>query len=296
METPQTIQTNLAKQLGLEVNLYLKREDLHPYGSHKGRSIPVMIDNHQQAGWHDFVISSSGNAALAAIYAVRKYNKNNPKNLINLKILLGKNIDSKKFKEIKKIIRDDQNITVEQMANPKQRAWQLDKQGRAKFLRQSTDDLALIGYYDLAKELSAIKNLSAIFIPTSSGATAQGLFAGCQKLKINPQIHIVQTANCHPLVTNKRPAPSDKNDKSIAGAIVDKVAHRKTAVLQAIKNSRGAGWIANNEEIKQTVKLVKKTANLNISPNGALAIVGLRQAIKQGLKFTGPVVCLITGR
>lgn len=299
METPQTIQINLAKQLGLGIDLYLKREDIHPYGSHKGRSIPLMVDRHQQVGWRDFVISSSGNAALAAIYAVQKYNANQPKNFLSLKILVGKNIDSKKFNEIKKIIRDDQNITAEQMTNPKQRAWQLDKQDRAKFLRQSIDELALIGYFDLAKELSVIKNLSAVFIPTSSGTTAQGLYDGFRKIKINPQIHIVQTTTCHPLVSEKATdagRASDKEEKSLATAIVDKIAHRKTAVRLAIKNSRGAGWMANNEEIRQAIKLVKKNTNLDISPNSALAIVGLQQAIKRGLKFAGPIVCLITGR
>jgi len=292
MLTPQILAKNLSQQLGIDI--YLKREDLHPYGSHKGRSIPLIINRYQKAGWRDFVISSSGNAALAAALAIKKYNQNHPTDQLTLKIFAGKNIDLNKLKIIKdKIAGDKSNtITIQQVANPKQRAFSLAKQGHAKFLRQSTDDSALIGYYELARELAKIKNLSAVFIPTSSGTTAQGLYESFKKLKLNPQIHIAQTSSCHPMIKER----SASAEKSLATAIVDKVAHRKLKILGVIKNSHGAGWIASNKKIRQAMRLIKRTENLTISPNSALAIVGLLQANKQGFKFNNPVVCLITGK
>jgi threonine dehydratase len=65
MVTPLEQQKKLAEVIGFS-DLYFKREDLHPYGSHKGRSIPVMIDHYVASGDTTFAISSSGNAALAA--------------------------------------------------------------------------------------------------------------------------------------------------------------------------------------------------------------------------------------
>ena len=66
MTTPLEQQAQLAEAIGIS-SLYFKREDLHPYGSHKGRSIPVMIEHYLASGDTRFAISSSGNAALAAV-------------------------------------------------------------------------------------------------------------------------------------------------------------------------------------------------------------------------------------
>lgn len=294
MLTPQTKIPKLAQAVGLQTDLYLKREDLHPYGSHKGRSIPPMIEKYVKDGWLDFVISSSGNAALAAVCATNKYNKQNPSKNLTLKIFVGENIGKDKLN-----ILSGQNgggVELRQVKNPRQSAFQSDKDGHAKLLRQSTDDSALSGYFELAKELAQIKNLSAVFIPTSSGTTAQGLFEGFKLLGLCPQIHIAQTANCHPIASPFVSQTVPPSSVSIASAIVDKVARRKNSVLKAIKNSRGNGWIASDEEIKTAMKLSKQTSEIEISPNSALAVAGLRQALATGWKFDGPVVCLITGR
>jgi threonine dehydratase len=283
MITPQILTKKLAKSIELDTDLYLKREDLHPFGSHKGRSIPLMIERYIQEGWSDFIISSSGNAALAAIQAVKDKD-------VKLAVFVGKNINTEKLNNLKKFISD--NIIIEQVENPKQQAFQLDKNNEAKNLRQSTDDTALLGYYDLAKELSEIKKLSAVFVPTSSGTTAQGLYEGFAKLNLNPQIHIVQTEQCHVFADSMK--GTDK--KSLADAIVDQVGHRKNQILNILEETDGDSCIAYNEEIEQAMKLVKETENIKISPNSALSIVGLQKALKNNIVFNGPVVCLITGK
>jgi len=316
MKTIQMPYSKLARVLGVK-DVYLKREDQHKYGSHKGRSIPPMVKKYfKDDGITNFVISSSGNAALAAIHAIQVHNSNNPSKL-KLKVLVGKNIDHIKLKRLLKTVTDV-NISIEQVERPKQMAFQMDKDGLSKNLRQSTDDTALIGYYELAEELDKIPNLAAIFIPTSSGTTAQALgeafhMENYLKLKQKPQIHIVQTTSCHPIV-NCLPLPegeSTRSDggggsphakgelegvKSIAGAIVDKIAHRKEKVVELIKQSKGSGWVVTDEEIKEAQKLAKETTSLQISPNAALSIAGLKKAVGHDLNWdNGVVVCLITG-
>ena len=298
MLTPQPSLPQLAAALGLSAELCFKREDLHPYGSHKGRSVPLMIKEHCYKGYENFVISSSGNAALAAIRAVKDRNENHGESLL-LTVFVGENIDSGKLKMLKGC--EDSMIKIIQVANPKQSAFQMEKEGKAKFLRQSTDDAALIGYKELAKELAEIPSLSAVFIPTSSGTTAQGLYEGFKELGINPQIHIVQTEACHPMVETRLIAslPARRNPhvgNSIASAIVDHVAHRKQKVLEVIKNSHGAGWVVSDEEITSAMNIVKKTTGIEISPNSALSMAGLRKAIEVEAKWKGAVVCLITGK
>ena len=306
MVTPQIKADKLAEKIGLTTDLYLKREDLHPMGSHKGRSLPLMIDKYAGEGIKNFVISSSGNAALAAAKHIKKLG-------LNLTIFVGEKIDQEKLASLLSF-RTERGISVVQVKNPKQQALQMDKAGQAKNLRQSTDDQALFGYHELAKELSEIKNLQAIFVPTSSGTTAQGLYDGFQIIGLNPQIHIVQTTACHPIVDvislSSRLERSEmegslgftRDDSggvamtSIASAIVDKVAQRKNKVAQVIKNSRGQGWIATDAEIIEAIKLIQSTEQIDASPNSALSLVGLLQSLKSGYKFTGPVVCPLTGK
>lgn len=295
MKTPQQPAVALAAALDLSGELYLKREDLHPYGSHKGRSIPLMIKEYHKQGIRHFVISSSGNAALAAICAVAQHNKNKPNDPLRLDVFIGKKIPAEKLQSLQKEIGNSTGITLDQVDNPKQHAFQLEKAGETKNLRQSTDDLALAGYQELTTELDKIPDLAAIFIPTSSGTTAQGLGIAFKHLTHKPQIHIVQTTSCHTIAEHwNTTAPA--TDTSIAGAIVDQVAHRKKKVIETIIESQGSGWIVTDEEISEAMLKVKQTEDIKISPNSALSVAGLNKAIKKGWTWSGPVACLITGK
>lgn len=297
MKTPQTPSPTLATALGISTEIWLKREDKHHYGSHKGRSIPLMIATHHKNGAKHFVISSSGNAALAAIHTVQAHNKNKPTDLIELTIFIGQRIDAAKKTKLEEKIKDDTHVRLEQVETPKQAAIVFEKETKATLLRQSVDDIALLGYAELAKELAKIEHLAAVFIPTSSGTTAHGLAIGFSQLGISPQIHIVQTAFCHPIVEAIKPETKTiQAESSLANAIVDKVAHRKIAVTEAVAKSNGSGWVASDDEITQAIALVKETNDLTISANSALSIVGLEQANRAGAKWSGPVVCLITGQ
>lgn len=301
MKTPQTSHPELAAALNVP-ELWLKREDQHHFGSHKGRSIPLMIDHYwHQDGLTAFTISSSGNAALAAAMAVSHHNNNHPTNPISLHIFVGQKIPTQKIARLQALT--DAHITLEQVANPKQAAFQLDASGGAKNLRQSTDDLALQGYHELAEELLHIPNLQAVFIPTSSGTCAQAV-AEYFVAHANPipQVHVVQTDVCHPIAaafqnplcpTHARTPEVPK--QSLASAIVDSVAHRKFPVIEAVLKTKGSGWIVNDTEIQHTINLTAEKTKLTISPNSALSVAGLAQATAYGQAFTGPAACIITG-
>ncbi|KKW41707.1 MAG: Threonine synthase [Candidatus Magasanikbacteria bacterium GW2011_GWA2_56_11] len=296
MKTPQQAYPALARELGVS-EVYLKREDLHHYGSHKGRSIPYMVDQYyRKQGIKSFVISSSGNAALAAVRAAVSHNTNKPADPITLTVFIGPKITAEKLKLLAKEAADPR-IKIVQAKNPKQQAFQMDKAGEAKNLRQSTDDLALAGYAELARELDKIPGLAAVFIPTSSGTTAQALGEAFANLTQKPQIHIVQTAACHPIAALLgAAADATTSATSLAGAIVDRVAFRQDKVADAVRRSQGAAWIVKDIEIHLAIDLVKSTADIAISPNSALSVAGLAQAAKNGAVFAGAVVCLITGR
>lgn len=285
----------LGEAIGTSRDVYLKREDEHKYGSHKGRSIPLMIKKYFKCEneIRNFVISSSGNAAIAAVKAVQQHNKNNPGKELTLRIFVGMKINEKKMKTLTSLI-EDTKITVEQVERPKQAAFQLGNDKGTIFLRQSTDDSALEGYFELAKEIGNIPNIKAIFIPTSSGTTAQALGETFIEMGIKIQIHIVQTTSCHP-IAEVFDGDIDNKDFSIAGAIVDHVAHRKEKVVEQIKLSSGHGWIVTNDEIKVARQVIKDACKLEVSTNSALSVAGLQKAVANGWEWEGPVICLVTG-
>ncbi|HUD03910.1 MAG TPA: PLP-dependent lyase/thiolase, partial [Candidatus Paceibacterota bacterium] len=193
--TPTEEYKDIAKKIGVP-HLYLKREDMHPLGSHKGRSIPVMIDAYIGEGFKKFSISSSGNAAIAAGTYIQKLNTLKPKKIL-LDIYIGKNISPEKKKTILNLA--DEYIKVSEKERPLQAFLESMKLSDVKGLRQSTDDVALVGYVSLAQELLEIPNLSAVFVATSSGTTAEALGEYFIKNKKNVAIYIVQTSSCHPI-------------------------------------------------------------------------------------------------
>ncbi len=293
MLTKQDEYKDLAKVLGIN-KLILKREDLHPYGSHKGRSIPKMIDLYLSKGIRHFAISSSGNAALAAAFYINKLNSENKlgeNEKINLNILVGQNINKKKLHKIEPFKSENINITMHD--RPLQTLFNILKDQNIVGLRQSTDDNALLGYRELAEELEKINDLEAIFIGTSSGTTAQALAEYFIQKNKKVEIHIVQTTSCHPIAINY--VDSVQEEISVADAIVDQTAIRKDKIIELINKCNGSGWIATNEQIKSAEEMTKKYANLEISNNSALSIAGLMQAVYTGKEWAGSVVCVICG-
>lgn len=299
--TPIEKYQDLASKINVEA-LYFKREDLHPYGSHKGRSIPVMIDHYHAKGDKNFVISSSGNAALAAALYVSKINRLsesssekavglNPEDCVSLDILVGNHITLNKLEKLK--VFESDNIRVLKKERPLQALTLASIEG-VRSLRQSTDDEALVGYESLANELMEVEGIGAVFIGTSSGTTAQALASYFLKSAIPIQVHIVQTSSCHP-TSDAFGLYDGPEEISIADAIVDQVAHRKSSLVSLIKKTGGYGWIATNEDIQTALQLTEKYTGLNISTNSALSVAGAMKAAYAGHEIKGAVVCLVCG-
>lgn len=291
MKTPQLPHEELAEILGVK-ELYLKREDLHPYGSHKGRSIPVMIDKYMAEGKNHFVVSSSGNAAVAAAMEINRIKHNNPHEDVSLRVYVGFKIDPRKLQQLKRHMSDVVEIT--QTDKPKMRAMKEAREEDLVYLRQSTDKFAIDGYHQLAKELIHIPEISDVFVPTSSGTAAQGLAEYFNENGHNIAVHVVQTPACHPIATALGATPEDGN-KSIAGAIVDKVAHRKKAILKALEKNGGRGFIVDDKIVNEAMLMTKSYAKIDLSPNSALSVAGLIKAVSEGFEPKGTVCCIVTG-
>lgn len=303
MITPQTEYRELAQALGLgeNVRLYLKREDLHPYGSHKGRSIPVMIDMKMAEGVTDFALSSSGNAALAAIRHIQKKNAHGAN--LSLTVFIGANINPEKKAALMDELTDpnDTRIAIKESPRPLQALFNVIKGigdgKKTASLRQSTDPDALVGYQALAHEIASVDGLSAVFIPASSGTTAQAIAESFANNSMRTAVHIVQTANVSPLAEAfSKTEKAEQTESSLADAIVDKTGYRKDALVKSVRQTGGTGWIVTNSDIATAQKIIKDTIGVELTGNGALSIAGLMKAQATGMRFKGAVMCVITGR
>ena len=288
--TPLESYTDLAAAIGIEDVLF-KREDLHPYGSHKGRSIPAMIEHYIGLGDRRFAISSSGNAALAAGLFVQEYDSN-ASEPVELDIFIGNHIAAHKADKLEALA--DDHIRVMAKERPKQAVLQAEQEG-ARSLRQSTDDQALAGYGSLAAEImTQAKKAGAVFIGTSSGTTAQALAEYFHAKDAGIQVHIVQTSSCHPMAQEFE-TYDGPDEQSIADAIVDIVAQRKPALVAAVTATGGHGWTVTNQDIQNAQEMVFENTGLEISTNSALSVAGLIKAVEVGWEMPGTPVCMICG-
>lgn len=296
MITPQTEHPDIASVLGVP-KLYIKREDLHPYGSHKGRSIPVMIDVKAAQGRKDFAISSSGNAAIAAVrHIIHKNAELTETDRLSLSIFVGEHIDADKERVLRDEAASDPRISISRSTRPLKALFDLIKGAQHESLRQSTDDNALIGYESLAAEIARTPNLAAVFIPTSSGTSAQAIAEFFVTNNKPTAVHIVQTTSCHPIASEFDSVDSsESSESSAADAIVDKTAYRKSRLLAAMQKTAGSGWIATNADIRRAQDLLH-ASGIQTTANGALGLAGLVRAVSKGFKPEGSVVCVVTGR
>ncbi len=295
MKTPQKPIPELQKILHTQGEIWFKFENKHHLGSHKGRSIPAMIDAELKSGQTNFVISSSGNAALAALRHVTTKNKSRSENFISLHIFVGRRIGEQKLAKLE--AEKSSKITIEQVDNPKQSAFQWAEKNDGYNLRASMSEIALAGYETLSEELNKIENLQSVFVATSSGTAAVGLGLGFKKTVAHPQIHIVQTTSCHPIADFilKKTDLENSQEPSLADAIVDKIGHRKEELEKIVKESGGTAWIIGNKEIAEALEFASEYAGEKLTANSALALAGLIAAQKNNRLPEGNAVCIIGG-
>jgi len=269
-------------------NVWAKLESENPTGTHKDRSIGPWIERYVKQGVKEFAIASSGNSALAAA----RYCK-----ISKLKLHIFVSENSFALARLKKG-RAELHIGK----TPRRDAIQFCARKKDIInLRASTDNYALLGYkqiaYELVKQLPRMDN---IFIPTSSGATLQGVYAGFkEKTDKMPAFYAVQTTRVHPIASY-----FDKDFKrektSYAAAIVDNIAHRRDRVIKICEETGGGGLVISNQELAEAKDALEETGWPCHAPSGAwqsaLAFAGFLKWQKRSQQKAGGgvSVCLFT--
>jgi threonine synthase len=294
--TPIEKNNKIAKKFGLK-ELFIKREDLNPTGSHKDRGLAFQISAHVQEGKREFAISSSGNAAISAINILKNTE-------YSLHIFLSSKLQVAKIHRLVKAVGDEvssdifkgkdtvfENFNFYFSQKPLSNLFSFCKDKEVVSLRGSTDEYGYEGFKTIAYEIFDI-DADSLFLPVSSGTSAKGIFEGYEENKKIIPFHLVQTTKVNTLVHrfDKDYTPSVN---SIADAIVDRIGHRVREIEDIIKTSDGSGWIIGDQEI-QKAQEVLKDSNILTSNESAMTLAAVIKAKEKGWDIKRPI-CIFTG-
>lgn len=322
--TPLQENEKLTKKLGME-KLFLKREDLNPGGSHKDRYIAFSLSAHisdiintnpdAKNDYINFVISSSGNAAISSIRYINSDNDIRLKLYVFISDKLDKHKINRLINEIPELKDsltkykncDNGKIVIKFSKSPLSDSIKFANQINATLLRGSNDKYGTNGLRTISKEILTqlkdyikeknIANIEevfpeAVFIPCSSGTLFAGIAEGFEKLDQKIRLIAVQTSEVNTIAKSY-----DKDfiveTESIANAIVDRVAHRKTEIQKIIKDTNGTALVIENKDIEKAQKLLKKY-EIQTSNESALCIAAIIKAQSKGLNIK-KAVCIFTG-
>lgn len=264
--------------------LNIKDEYANPNNSFKDRSLAYQLSYHIQNGKTRFVISSSGNAAISSA----AYLANSD---CELDIFVSTEVEPSKLTKLTQYASD--KIRIQQSAKAKSDAIKFANTTGAFNLRGSLDPQARIGFKSIAYELAEqAPEIDAIFIPCSSGTSSLAIADGFRELGKKVAIHICQTTKIHP-IAKEFDQDFVESKSSVAQAVSDRVAHQKTELVEAIKQSQGSGWVISDIELEKAKSDITNGFP-DITYNSLLSVCGLHKAQINGYKYKNPL-CLFSG-
>lgn len=276
-------------------HLYFKREDLNETGSLKGRSLAYQVALNKQRGAKGLVISTSGNAGIAAAAYANK---------AGLKIFVfispdteeGKIADMQKYDPV--IIKSGRAIRLANYAAAKY---------KLPNLRPSIDNDSIQGFKSIALEIvDKAGEIDAVFTFVTSGSSFVGMYEGFeayrQKGKIDnlPKMYAVQSGEIHSIAEEFEEnacliGEEDyrRNGGIRAGQLGVKNTKRKAEILEIIKKTGGKGVYASEREIWNAREMLV-AQGLETSLEGCASFAAFIKMQKME-KFKN-AVCIFSGK
>jgi threonine synthase len=305
--TPLLRARRLGKHIGVP-NLFLKDETRNPTASFKDRAMSVGAAKAYEMGVSDVVIASSGNAASSlAAYSAS----------LGLKCHAFVPEDVAAGKASQLLLFGAGVVRVRQVA-----------EGRDPTVDLMLQTVKMLGWYPCPSfgpfnpyQVEGPKTISyevveqmgwscpdAVVIPTGSGCLATGVWKGFKELKklgltdCYPKIIPVQPAGNMPLVRAIRAGKrfeeveAEKWPKSIASGLLDPYPWDGDAAMEAVKITGGTAVALEEDEIKDSVKLLARLEGVFAEPSSAVGVMAVKKLVDEGfLDGSESVVVLVTG-
>lgn len=288
--TPLIKADNLAKKIGLDINLYLKYEGLNPTGSFKDRGMTMAVTKAVESGSNAIICASTGNtSASAAAYAAKAKIKcyvlipdgHIAMGKLSQAMMYGAKVIAinGNFDEALEAVREISSkypITLVNSVNP----FRIEGQKTGSF-----------------EIVDALKDAPDYhFIPVGNAGNITAYWKGykeyfadkkCSKL---PKMMGIQAAGAAPIVLGHKV----ENPETIATAIrIGNPASWKKAEA-ARDESKGTIDMVTDDEILEAYRYLTREEGIFAEPGSCASVAGLIKLKSQVLPHS-TVVCILTG-
>ena len=296
--TPLVAAPRLADWAGYEGEVFIKDERRNPTGSHKDRLNLCTVSAATLVGAPGVTVASSGNhGAAAAAYAARAglpcvlfITEGTEPHLIRMVTAYG--------------------AAVVPLPRPLRRVLMRELVERAGYHPVSSITETHTGHpfgpegyktiaYELYRQLGD-RLPAAVFVPTAYAELLYGVWLGFRELQKvagigpSPQMIACEPAAGAPLrAALAAGRPVVKVDEAPTAAYSIVVGSNSYRGVLAVQESEGDALALTDEEIAASQTMLGRQG-LWAEFSGAAGLAGLRQAIRAGMRFDGPVVCLMT--
>lgn len=293
-DTPLEENAELDKLLGIE-HLYFKREDRNQTGSLKGRSLCYQVAVNRQRRARALVISTSGNAGIAAAAYARQAG-------MTLFVFISPDTERGKVADMQQygpvIIKSKRAIRLSNYVAAKY---------RIPNLRPSVDDDSLEGFKSLALEIvDQAGPVDAVFTFVTSGSSFVGMYRGFaaylkqHKTEKIPRLYAVQSGEIFSVAEEfeenaelLRALQSRAAGEIGAGQLGVKHTARKQEILEIIRSTGGGAVYVSAGEIEQARKTLL-AKDLETSLEGCASYAALVKT--QPREKFQKAVCIFSGK
>ncbi len=296
--TPLVAAPRLAEWAGFDGEVYIKDESRNPTGSHKDRLNLCAVSSAVLSGAPGIAVASSGNhGAAAAAYAARAglpcvlfITEGTEPHLLRMVAAYG--------------------AAIVPLPRPLRRVLMAELVHRAGYMPVSSITATHTGHpfgpegyktvaWELYRQLGD-RLPAAVFVPTAYAELLYGVWLGFKDLQRvagvgpPPQLIACEPAAGAPLraaLTAGRPVVQVEESPTAAYSIV--VGANSYRGVLAVQESEGEALALSDAEIASAQTALGRVG-LWAEFSGAAGAAGLRQAAAAGMRFDGPVVCLMT--
>lgn len=267
-------------------HVYFKREDENETESLKGRSLAYQISLAKQNGQKELVISTSGNAGIAAAAYCQKAG-------IGLYVFIspkterGKIVSMQKYDPI--IIESKKAIRLANYFSARR---------KIRNLRPSRYDDSIEGFKSISFEIHEhLQDIDALFTFVTSGSSFVGIGRAYEyllesgEIKKLPKLFAIQSGGIFSIAEEFDRI--DESRKNSAGTLGVKETRRKDEVIGFIKKSGGSSLYVTDSEAEDSRKVING-AGIRTSPEGYASFAGLLRWAKKE-KFE-KAVCILSGK
>lgn len=267
-------------------HLYFQREDENETGSLKGRSLAYQVSLAKQNGIKELVISTSGNAGIAAAAYCQEAE-------IKLYIFISPETEKAKIAKMQKY-----NPIIIESKKAIRLANYLSARYKIENLRPSSNDSSIEGFKSIAFEIfEKLGEIDALFTFVTSGSSFVGIgrayqhLLDCDKIKKMPKLFAVQSGEISSIAGDFEKITKQKD--SVAGRLGVKNTRRKKEILEFIKLSGGSGIYINNQELQEATQILEGNKIITSQEGCASFAASLREGKKYNLN---KVVCVLSGK